>query len=93
MKFAIVVSALLALASSSAFADCVCRCMDGKVQPICSSTLDVQPICAPEVCPLTPPGVEPIAPVNLPPIGTKTCRMKQVYDPYTQQYVWRRICY
>jgi hypothetical protein len=55
--------------ASDAFAGCVCRCVNGSVQAICSSTLDIQPICAPQICPIVPPSIAPIQTPTIPPIG------------------------
>ena len=84
---------LLLILPMQVFADCQCACVSGQVQAICSSTLDIQPICSPRVCPITPPSVQPIQPPSVPPIGTKTCVQKQVYNEYTRQYEWKRVCY
>ena len=75
------------------FADCQCRCVEGEVQAICSSSLDIEPICSPRICPITPPAVKPIDIPRVPPIGTKTCTQKQVYNENTGQYEWQEVCY
>ena len=77
---------------SEVAAACVCRCVDGEVRAICSSSIDVAPICAPAVCPITPPSVSPIPAPRVPPIGTDSCRMAQVLNPRTGQYEWRQVC-
>ena len=77
---------------SSAEARCVCRCVNGDVQPICESSIDLPPICAPQICPHTPPSIAPIMPPTVPPIGTAGCEEKQVLNPYTGRYEWRRVC-
>jgi hypothetical protein len=78
--------------ASDAFAGCVCRCVNGSVQAICSSTLDIQPICAPQICPFVPPSITPIQPPSIPPIGTTSCAPVQVLNPRTNQYEWQRVC-
>lgn len=88
MKLAIFVL----LFSSAAFADCICQCVNGEVQSICSSSIDLPPICAPRVCPIVPPAVHPIDPPVIPPIGTNKCESKQVWNQYTEQHEWRLIC-
>lgn len=55
------------LATRIVNADCRCVCMNGNVQAVCSSTLDVEPVCSPRVCPITPPSVEPIQRPRVPP--------------------------
>ena len=83
---------LLVLAPEVARAGCVCRCVNGEVQAICSSTLDIEPVCAPAICPIVPPAIRPIDPPTVPPIGTSSCRSEQVLNPSTRQYEWRQIC-
>lgn len=81
-----------AVLSSPAEAACQCSCVNGQVQPICTSSIDIRPICSPRICPIVPPAVRPIATPIVPPIGTRTCRMEQVVNPYTGQYEWKQIC-
>lgn len=73
-------------------ARCACRCVNGEVKALCTSTLDVPPVCAPQVCPIVPPSIAPIAPLQLPPLGTTECEMGQVFNPRTRQYAWQRVC-
>ena len=40
---------LLLLLPALANADCYCTCINGKNQPICESSMDLRPICGPEV--------------------------------------------
>lgn len=76
----------------SANANCVCRCVNGEVRPICQSPLSVPPPCAPTICPITPPSVEPIRPPVVPPPGTQGCRQVQVLNPRTGMYEWKTVC-
>lgn len=78
--------------ADDAGAACVCRCVDGEVRALCSSSIDVPPICAPRVCQITPPSVAPIQVPRVPPVGTTECRMAQVLNPRTQRYEWREVC-
>lgn len=88
---AVAMVALLA-ALTPARASCVCRCVDGEVEPICSSSIDIPPICAPSICPIAPPSIAPIRPPVLAPLGTTECRQAQVLNPSTRRYEWRRVC-
>jgi len=74
-------------------ADCQCVCMQGQVRALCSSSIDIEPICPPRICPITPPSIQPIQQPRVPPIGTSTCTQKQVYNDYTSRYEWREVCY
>ena len=73
-------------------ASCVCRCVDGEVQPLCSSSADLPPICAPTICGIVPPSVAPIQAPVLPPIGTSSCSSRQVLNPATNHYERRPVC-
>ena len=90
------VAAIAALVTASTFgiapasAACQCVCMNGEVEAVCSSSIDVQPICAPRVCPIVPPAVRPIDPPRVPPVGASTCRSEQVWNG--EEYEWVEIC-
>ena len=91
------VSAAVVLACSWSLADdagaaCVCRCVNGEVRALCSSSIDVPPICSPQVCPIAPPSVAPIQTPRVPLVGTTVCRQVQVQNPRTGQYEWREVC-
>lgn len=73
-------------------ASCTCTCINGSVQAVCTSTMDLPPLCAPRICPLTPPSLQPLSPPTLPPLGTQSCEMKQVWNPRTNQYEWKQVC-
>ena len=77
---------------ANADASCVCRCVDGEVQPLCDSSIDLPPLCAPAVCGLVPPSITPIQTPMVPPIGTSGCSQRQVLNPATSRYEWRSIC-
>ncbi len=79
--------------ASNSNAACQCVCMNGEVRAVCSSTLDIEPICPPRVCPITPPSVEPIQQPRVPPVGTSNCVQRQIYNEYTHRYEWREVCY
>lgn len=94
MKQTLLVPILVLLAgwSSGALAGCQCVCMDGEVRAICSSSLDIQPICMPRVCPIAPPSVEPVQMPRVAPVGTKSCTQKQIYNEQTGRYEWKEVC-
>jgi hypothetical protein len=75
-----------------AHAKCRCACVNGQVTPLCSSTRDMPSICSPQICPLVPPSIPPMTSPSLPPLGTTSCSMEEVYNKYTFQYEYRRIC-
>ena len=80
------------LLTAEAQASCVCRCVDGEMQPLCDSSLDLPPICPLTICALVPPSVEPMQPLGILPPGTSQCSQHQVLNPATRQYEWRSVC-
>lgn len=88
----LIILAVLLFTMPIAFADCVCRCVNGEVQAICSSAIDLEPICPPRICSIVPPSVRPIQAPRVPPIGTTNCRKEQVYNEYTRRYEWKTLC-
>jgi hypothetical protein len=75
-----------------AYAACSCECVNGRLEALCASSIDVPPVCAPRVCPVVTPSVRPVVPPAVPPVGTTKCEMRQVLNPYTHLYEWRRVC-
>jgi len=80
------------LTISDANARCVCRCVNGDMQALCSSSIDLPPICPPKVCPIRSPSIAPIRAPKIPPIGTTRCRQAQVLNRNTGRYEWKRVC-
>jgi hypothetical protein len=80
------------LAGAQTTSSCRCACVNGEVKALCSSSIEVPPICAPRVCPIVTPSIKPIAPPRVPPVGTSKCALKQVYNERTQKYEWRSVC-
>jgi hypothetical protein len=80
------------LLMANADASCVCRCVDGEVQPLCGSSIDLPPICTPTICSIVPPSIAPIQPTGIPPLGTSGCTQRQVLNPATNRYEWLSIC-
>ena len=35
---------------SEASAGCICQCVDGHMQPLCTNAIDLPPICPPTIC-------------------------------------------
>jgi hypothetical protein len=73
-------------------AECVCRCVDGRMQPLCESSIDVPPICPATICAPTLPLPKPVQAPPIPPVGTTKCSPRQVLDPNTGQYEWQNVC-
>ena len=93
MKKLLLVAGLFGLIfTESRSASCRCVCINGQVQAICSSSIDLKPICPPRICPIKSPSIRPIQTPVIPPIGTSNCRKEQVYNDNTRRYEWRTIC-
>lgn len=79
-------------ATGPAEAACVCRCVAGKAQPVCSSSTDIPPLCNSTVCPMSPPKVSPMDQAKPKPSVKPGCTVRQVYDPATGRHEWGQIC-
>ncbi|HTP77281.1 MAG TPA: hypothetical protein VMJ73_09900 [Rhizomicrobium sp.] len=77
---------------SPARANCTCACINGKVEPLCTSTLEVKPYCAPTICPAPPAANPPASLATIPPPGTSSCKLDQYWNAITNHYEWRRVC-
>jgi uncharacterized membrane protein YeaQ/YmgE (transglycosylase-associated protein family) len=82
---------LLAINIERAGAECVCQCVDGKMQPLCQSSIDLAPVCPAAVCPIAAPSIAPLKPATIPPIGTSQCREARVCDTFGNCQ-WREVC-
>jgi hypothetical protein len=76
----LLIAAFLLMMMTGPQAECVCRCVEGEMQPICESAIDLRPLCPVTVCALPLPLARPIQPPVLPPLGTTKCTQRQVLD-------------
>ena len=85
---------LIGFQMANANASCVCRCVNGRMEPLCSSVADMRPFCPPStLCPIAaPPTLAPLGPAIAPPVGTRSCAQRQILNPVTGQYEWQSIC-
>lgn len=93
MKIKVVAIVMLAFLGyvGTAQADCVCRCVNGKVQPLCQNSLDVPTVCLPTLCPPDVPLIAPRSAPSIPPIGAKSCRQARICDKHGDCR-WRKVC-
>jgi hypothetical protein len=91
VRFVIILLLFLAPARA-AHAACECRCVDGQMQAVCASAIDLPRVCSVALCPIVPPAISPLERPQLPPLGTSSCRQEQVLDPATRRYEWRALC-
>ena len=81
----------LAIGIGRAGAECVCQCVDGHMQPLCQSSIDLPPICPAAVCPIAAPSIAPLNPPAIPPLGTSQCRQARVCDTFGNCQ-WQQVC-
>ena len=79
------------LTSARVEASCTCQCVSGEMHPLCSSAMDIPPICPPRICPIAGPSIAPINPPTIPPLGTSSCRQARVCDPFGNCR-WQQVC-
>lgn len=90
MKLRILLAAamLTILHTGTAVAGCYCNCAEGQMQPVCTNSYDVPPICPATPCarPTTPR-------ISPPPLAgsRSTCRDQQVCDAF-QRCQWKVVC-
>jgi hypothetical protein len=77
--------------TSQAWAECTCQCVNGRMQPLCSSSLDLPPICPPAICPIMSPSIAPINPPTIPPLGATSCQQARVCDQFGNCR-WQQVC-
>jgi hypothetical protein len=82
---------VVVLVGVRAEASCTCQCVDGEVQPLCSSSMENPPICPPRICPIAAPAIAPIQLPTIPPLGTSSCRQAHVCDFYGDCR-WQQVC-
>jgi hypothetical protein len=76
--------------SSQVQAGCTCQCINGQMQPLCSSALDIAPPCM-GICGPVAPSIAPINPPTIPPLGTTSCRQAQICDQFGNCR-WQQVC-
>jgi hypothetical protein len=89
-RLVIAVMALVAF-SYEAKAECTCECVNGHVQPLCESSIDLPPLCPPTLCPLMSPSLAPLNPPTLPPLGTSECHQARICDQFGNCR-WQQVC-
>lgn len=88
--FAVALAGFFAIAEARA--DCVCTCVNGENQPLCTKRTFQMPVCPARICPteiiIAPPIVEGFKP----PQGTSKCTPMRVENPVTNKIEWQMIC-
>ena len=92
MRSILLAVALLFLAAATARAACECQCVNGRMQPLCESSIDIRPLCGSTICPIdVAPAMAPLNPPTPPPLGTAQCRQARVCDTLGR-CEWRQVC-
>lgn len=92
--FYFTVIVLVICQTATANGSCVCRCVNGRMQSLCTSVNDMPAFCPPStLCPIAaPPTLAPLGPPIAPPVGTRSCFQRQILNPATGQYEWNMLC-
>ena len=90
MRILVIVALALCAFSSQVQAGCTCQCVNGQMQPLCSSALDIAPPCM-GICGPVAPSIAPINPPTIPPLGTTSCRQAQTCDQFGNCR-WQQVC-
>ena len=91
MRSVLFALAVSLLGGSAASAGCTCQCVDGEMQPLCQSSIDLPPICPMMTCPIAAPSLAPLTPPALAPLGTSECRQARVCDTFNHCQ-WQQVC-
>jgi len=75
----VILALLFTFIATNADAVCVCRCVNGRMMPLCSSITDIPPFCpSPTLCPTADaPTLAPPDSRTIPPAGTRRCFQAQ----------------
>ena len=90
MRILVIMAFALCAFSSQVQAGCTCQCVDGQMQPLCSSSLDIALTCM-GICGLVVPSVAPINPPRIPALGATSCRQAQICDQFGNCR-WQQVC-
>src|SRR5450631_3457989 len=88
---AVTVVAMTLAFSPAGHADCFCELINGVMQPMCGSSLDLRPRCEATIFASEPPVAALTARPVLPPFRVATCRPAVVCNG-NGFCRWRRIC-
>ena len=91
MRALLIAATFVILATSPSNAGCTCQCVNGRMQPLCDSAIDLPPLCPMQMCPPGQPSLAPLNPPTLPPLGTSSCRQAQICDNFGNCQ-WQQVC-
>src|SRR5450759_5349917 len=76
------------MVSTLGHARCFCQCVDGRMQPLCDTSSDVRPACAPSLCKPSAPGAGLDMPLGSP---SAKCEQRMLCDSFRRCRL-RQIC-
>src|SRR5215831_8233735 len=77
LRHSLSVLVLVPLLTTSADANCICRCLDGRMQPLCSPENDTPAFCDPTPCGALPASSPTASP------GGAQCSKAKILNPKT----------
>jgi hypothetical protein len=78
--------------STYASADCRCSCVNGEIEPVCSASTDLPPVCAPRACSLKTANVTPVNQARITQAGSLQCHMELIPSTRVDRYDWKKVC-
>ena len=94
MKTAAMLFAAMMVASlpTVASAACKCSCVDGQIEPVCSTTSELPPACSARACTVKPTRASLVS-LDKPDLSSKgQCHESLVLNPQTGAYVPKKVC-
>ena len=94
MKTAATLLAALMVASlpTAAFAACKCSCVDGQIEPVCSTYSELPPACSARACTVKPTRASLVS-LDKSELSNKgQCRETLVLNQQTGAYVPKKVC-
>ena len=85
---AVVVASL----STYASADCRCTCVNQQIEPVCSASTDLPPVCAPRACSIAEASATPVSQSRTEPRASSPCHMDLVVNAQAGHYEWKKVC-
>lgn len=93
MKTAATLLAALLVASlpTAASAACKCSCVDGQIEPVCSTNSELPPACSARACSVKPTRASLVS-LDKSDLNKGQCQEKLVLNPQTGAYIPKKVC-
>jgi len=83
---------IVASLSTYASADCRCTCVNEQIEPVCSASTDLPPVCAPRACSIKEASATPVSQSRAEPRASTQCHMDLVVNAQAGHYEWKKVC-